>query len=81
MLHPGIKVDLEDVLSEEAARAVTTGVAELAVIGDNTPTEGLHTLKANSQRIHTLNPDTSSHTAPERTGCSCSPAVQASVND
>lgn len=42
--HPDIAIDLEDVLSEEAARAVSSGMAELAVIGENTPTEGLHTL-------------------------------------
>ncbi len=42
--HPNIAVDLEDVLSEAAAQAVSSGVAELAVIGENTPTEGLHTL-------------------------------------
>lgn len=42
--HPDIAIDLEDVLSEEAAQAVSSGMAELAVIGENTPTEGLHTL-------------------------------------
>lgn len=42
--HPDIRIDLEDVLSEDAARAVTAGVAELAVIGENTPTEGLQTM-------------------------------------
>lgn len=56
VLHPGIKVDLEDVLSEEAARAVATGVAELAVIGDNTPTEGLHTLPCETDELVLLVP-------------------------
>lgn len=42
--HPHIRIDLEDVLSEDAAKAVTAGVAELSVIGENTPTEGLQTL-------------------------------------
>jgi DNA-binding transcriptional LysR family regulator len=39
--HPAVKLDLEDALSEDAVRAVSAGAAELAVIGDNTPTEGL----------------------------------------
>jgi DNA-binding transcriptional LysR family regulator len=42
--YPKIAIDLEDVLSEEAAQAVSSGVAELAVIGENTPTEGLQTI-------------------------------------
>ena len=45
-LHPDVKLDLEDALSEEAVRAVTIGTAEVAIIGDNTPTEGLETLFA-----------------------------------
>jgi DNA-binding transcriptional LysR family regulator len=39
--HPGIKIDLEDAVSEDAARAVASGAAELGVIGENTPVEGL----------------------------------------
>lgn len=42
--HPEVKIDLEDALSEDAVRAVSAGVAELAVIGENTPIEGLQTL-------------------------------------
>lgn len=41
--HPNVMIDLEDALSEDAARAVTRGAAELAVIGANTPSEGLET--------------------------------------
>ena len=41
--HPGVSVDLEDALSEESVRAVLSGVAELAIIGENTPLEGLST--------------------------------------
>ena len=44
--HPDVKIDLEDALSEEAVRAITVGTAEVALIGDNTPTEGLETLVA-----------------------------------
>ena len=40
--HPGVSVDLEDALSEDAARAVLSGVAELAIVGENTALEGLH---------------------------------------
>ena len=41
--HPGVVLDLEDAISEDAVRAVARGTAELAVIGDNTAAEGLHT--------------------------------------
>lgn len=42
--HPGVVLDLEDAISEDAVRAVARGAAELAVIGENTPAEGLQTL-------------------------------------
>lgn len=41
--HPGVVLDLENAISEDAVRAVARGTTELAVIGDNTPAEGLHT--------------------------------------
>lgn len=41
--HPEVVFDLEDATSEDAVRAVARGAAELAVIGDNTPTEGVET--------------------------------------
>ena len=39
--YPDVRIDLEDTLSEDAVRLVAAGSAELAVIGDNTPREGL----------------------------------------
>ena len=42
--HPGVVLDLEDAISEDAVRAVARGTAELGVIGENTPAEGLQTL-------------------------------------
>jgi DNA-binding transcriptional LysR family regulator len=42
--HPQVRLDLEDAMSEDAVRAVHKGLAELAVISDNTPCEGLETL-------------------------------------
>ena len=42
--HPSVVFDLEDAISEDAVRAVARGTAELAVIGENTPAEGLQTL-------------------------------------
>ena len=41
--YPRVVLDLEDAISEDAVRGVVRGAAELAVIGENTPTEGLHT--------------------------------------
>jgi DNA-binding transcriptional LysR family regulator len=42
--HPCVRLDLEDAISEEAVRGVVRGAAELAVIGENTAAEGLHTV-------------------------------------
>ena len=42
--HPKIHIDLEDTSSDDAVRAVVTGVAELAVIGENTSAGRLETL-------------------------------------
>ena len=39
--HPDVKIDLTDAMSEESVRAVTSGIAELAVIGENTPRDAL----------------------------------------
>ncbi len=39
--HPAVRIDLEDTLSEDAVRMVASGAAELGVIGDNTPRQGL----------------------------------------
>lgn len=41
--HPGVVLDLEDAISEDAVQAVARGTAELAVIGENVPAEGLDT--------------------------------------
>ena len=54
--HPAVVIDLEDALSEEAARAVATGVAELAVVGENTPLEGLETFVCNTDELALLVP-------------------------
>ncbi len=42
--HPEVKIVLEDALSEDSVRAVGSGAAELAVIGENTLSEGLETM-------------------------------------
>jgi DNA-binding transcriptional LysR family regulator len=41
--HPTVVLDLEDAISEEAVSAVARGTAELAVIGENVPAQGLDT--------------------------------------
>ncbi len=55
--HPGVAIDLEDALSEDAARAVASGAAELAVIGENTPVEGLCTLVCDTDELALLVPE------------------------
>ena len=54
--YPAIRIDLEDALSEDAARAVASGAAELAVIGENTPCGGLHTLVCDRDELVLLLP-------------------------
>lgn len=54
--HPNVRIDLEDALSEDAIRAVQKGMAELAVIGDNVPCEGLETFVCNVDRLVLLVP-------------------------
>ena len=54
--HPDVKIELEDALSEAAVRAVTVGTAEVAIIGDNTPTEGLETLVADVDDLVLITP-------------------------
>lgn len=56
MKHPDVKIDLEDALTEDAVRAVQKGVAELAVIGDNVPCEGLETFVCNVDDLVLLVP-------------------------
>jgi DNA-binding transcriptional LysR family regulator len=54
--YPKVTIDLEDALSEEGIRAVQKGTAELAVIGDNVPYEGLETFVCNVDRLVLLVP-------------------------
>lgn len=54
--HPQVRIDLEDVISEDAARGVARGAAELAVIGENTATEDLQTLVCDVDELVLLLP-------------------------
>ena len=54
--HPDVRIDLEDVSSEDGARAVATGAAELAVIGENTPVEGLQTMVCDTDELMLIVP-------------------------
>lgn len=54
--HPGVAIDLEDAQSEDAAHAVATGVAELAVVGENTPLDGLQTFVCDTDELALLVP-------------------------
>lgn len=56
MRYPKVKIDLEDALSEDAVRAVQKGVAEVALIGDNVPCEGLETFICNVDNLVLLVP-------------------------
>lgn len=55
-LYPGITLDVEDVLSEEAVRAVATGVAEVAIIGENTHVGELQTLACDEDELVAILP-------------------------
>lgn len=54
--HPNVVLDLEDAISEDAVHAVARGAAELAVIGENTPAEGLHTEPCHTDELVLLLP-------------------------
>lgn len=54
--HPSVVLDLEDALSEDAVRAVISGAAELAVIGENTPAGGLQTRVCDEDELVLLLP-------------------------
>jgi DNA-binding transcriptional LysR family regulator len=54
--YPKVRIDLEDALSEDGVRAIQKGTAELAVIGDNVPCEGLETFVCNVDQLVLLVP-------------------------
>lgn len=54
--YPKIRIELEDTLSEDGVRAVQKGTAELAVIGDNVPCDGLETVRCNVDELVLLVP-------------------------
>jgi DNA-binding transcriptional LysR family regulator len=54
--HPEVRIELEDLLSEDAIRAVHKGEFELAVIGDNVPFDGLETIPCNADELVLLTP-------------------------
>ena len=54
--HPEVKINLEDSLSEDAVRAVLSGAAELAIIGENTPSEGLETFICDVDELVLITP-------------------------
>ena len=55
--HPDVKIDLEDALSQAAVRAVLTGVAEIAVIGENIAAEGLTTFVTDLDHLVMIVPE------------------------
>ena len=54
--YPEVKIDLEEALSEDSVRAVQKGFAELAIIGDNVPCEGLESIQCNVDDLVLLVP-------------------------
>ena len=56
-LHPQVRIELEDALSEDGIRAVQKGSAELAVIGDNVPREGLEVVLCDVDELVLLVPN------------------------
>jgi DNA-binding transcriptional LysR family regulator len=54
--HPDVRIDLEDTLSEDAVRLVSAGTAELAVIGDNTPRDGLESFVCDVDEVVLITP-------------------------
>lgn len=48
---PKVRIELEDLLSEDSVRAVLKGIVELAVIGDNVPCEGLEAIACDQDEL------------------------------
>jgi DNA-binding transcriptional LysR family regulator len=63
--YPSVRIELEDLLSEDSVRAVHKGSVELAVIGDNVPCEGLESLPCHFDELVLLVPR--AHTLAQRT--------------
>lgn len=49
--HPHVRIELEDLLSEDAIRAVHKGQFEVAVIGDNVPFDDLETIPCHADEL------------------------------
>lgn len=49
--YPKVRIELEDMLSEDSVRAVLKGVVELAVIGDNVPCDGLEAIACDRDEL------------------------------
>jgi DNA-binding transcriptional LysR family regulator len=56
-LHPGIRIELEEGLSQQVARAVSENVADIGVFGDHAPISGLHVRPYRTDRLVVLMPD------------------------
>lgn len=54
--HPDVRIELQDLLSEDSVRAVHKGAVELAVIGDNVPCEGLEAVPCHLDELVLLVP-------------------------
>jgi DNA-binding transcriptional LysR family regulator len=73
-LYPGISLDVEDMLSEEAVRAVETGVVELGIIGENTVMGALERIVCDEDELVFLLP--SHHPLTEHATIDISDALQ-----
>lgn len=54
--HPSVVLDLQDAWSEDTVRAVAGGTAELGIIGDNTPADGLQVIMCDVDELVLLLP-------------------------
>lgn len=54
--YPGVKIDLEDALSEDAVRALHSGAAEIAVVGEGIATGTLDTIVCHIDELVLLCP-------------------------
>jgi DNA-binding transcriptional LysR family regulator len=56
-LHPTIRIDLEEGLSQEVARAVAENAADIGVFGGSAPMPGLRVLPYRTDRLVVITPD------------------------
>jgi DNA-binding transcriptional LysR family regulator len=55
-LHPGVSVDLQEMLSSDIVRAISTGIGDVGLVADGSRTENLETFRYRQNRLVVATP-------------------------